>query len=137
MGILCWSLVRETPRCLRPSPLPVWQLLLLLSLRLSPKLLLIPTFCMVDMEDIVVDMVDMVLDMVDMDMDTMDIMASVRLRLSPRLLLIPTFCMVDMAVILDMLDLDMPTTDKLYLTPTAKWTANHTSILVSLVSVHI
>merc|ERR1712123_140277 len=36
-------------------------------------------------------------------------MASV--RLSPRLLLIPTFCMEDMAVILD-----MPTTDKLYLT---------------------
>merc|ERR1711892_17762 len=72
-------------------------------LRLSPRLLLILTFCMVDMEDIVVDMVDMVLDMVVMDMDTMDTMASVRLRLSPRLLLILTFCMEDMAVILDML----------------------------------
>merc|ERR1712123_189251 len=57
----------------------------------------------------------------------MDTMASVRLRLSLRLLLIPTFCMEDMAVILDMLVLDMPdtdtlmvldmpTTDKLYLT---------------------
>merc|ERR1712128_94821 len=92
--------------------------------RLSPRLLLIPTFCMADMEDIVVDMVDM-------DMDTMDSMASVRLRLNPRLLLIPTSCMADMAVILDMLVsdmldtdtlmvLDMPTTDKLYLTPTSK-----------------
>merc|ERR1711892_1302273 len=75
-------------------------------------------------------------------------MASVRLKLSPRLLLIPTFCMEDMAVILDMLVLvmpdtdtlmvlDMPTTDKLYLTPTLKWTAKHTNILVSLVSDHI
>merc|ERR1739838_888341 len=142
MGILCWSLVRETPRCLRPSPLPVWQLLLLLSLRLSPRLLLIPTFCMEDMADMVV------LDMVVTDMDIMDTMASVRLKLSPRLLLIPTFCMEDMAVILDMLVLDMPdmdtlmvldmpTTDKLYLTPTSKWTAKHTNILVSLVSDHI
>merc|ERR1712128_407305 len=33
--------------------------------------------------------------------------------------------------------LDMPTTDKLYLTPTPKWTAKHTNILVSLVSEHI
>merc|ERR1711892_1218904 len=33
--------------------------------------------------------------------------------------------------------LDMHTTDKLYLTPTSKWTANHTNILVSLVSDHI
>merc|ERR1712123_186863 len=142
MGILCWSLVRETPRCLRPSPLPVWQLLLLLSLRLSPRLLLIPTFCMADMEDM------LVLDMVVMDMDIMDTMASVRLRLSQRLLLIPTFCMEDMAVILDMLVLDMldtdtlmvldmPTTDKLYLTPTSKWTAKHQIILVSFISDHI
>merc|ERR1712123_131448 len=118
MGILCWSLVGETPRCLKPSPLPVWQLLLLLSLRLSPKLLLIPTFCMMDMDIVdtmasvrlklsprllliptfcMADMEDMVvLDMVVMDMDIMDIMASVRLKLSPRLLLIPTFRMVDM-----------------------------------------
>merc|ERR1739838_1300009 len=94
MGILCWSLVRETPRCLRPSPLPVWQLLLLLSLRLSPRLLLIPTFCM--------------LDMAVMDMDPMDTMASVRMRLSPRLLLILTFCMVDME---DMVVMDMDTMD--------------------------
>merc|ERR1711892_90747 len=88
-------------------------------LKLSPRLLLIPTFCMVDMEDMVV-----------MDMDIMDTMASVMLRLSPRLLPIPTFCMEDMAVILDMLVLDMPdtdtlmvldmpTTDKLYLTSTS------------------
>merc|ERR1711892_373205 len=98
-----------------------------LSLRLSPRLLLIPTFCMEDMED------TLVLDMEVMDMDTVRTMASVRLRLSPRLLLIPTFCMEDIADILDMLVsdmldtdtlmvLDMPTTDKLYLTPTSKWT---------------
>merc|ERR1711892_724402 len=98
MGILFWSLVGETPRCLKPSPLPVWQLLLLLSLRPSQRLLLIPTFCMAVIEDM------LVLDMVVMDMDTIDTMASVklRLRLSPRLLLIPTFCMADiedMAVI--------------------------------------
>merc|ERR1712106_1203268 len=30
--------------------------------------------------------------------------------------------------------LDMPTMDKLYLTPTSKWTAKHTNILVSFVS---
>merc|ERR1711892_539700 len=100
MGILFWSLVGETPRCLKPSPLPVWQLLLLLSLRPSQRLLLIPTFCMADMEDMVV-----------IDMDIMDTMASVMLRPSPRLLLILTFCMADMAVILDMLVLDMPDTD--------------------------
>merc|ERR1739838_862205 len=96
-------------------------------LKLSQRLLLIPTFCMGDM----------------VDMDTMDIMASVRLRLSQRLLLILTFCMEDMAVILDMLDtdtlmvLDMPTMDKLYLTPTSKWKAKHQIILVSFISDHI
>merc|ERR1712123_167752 len=143
MGILFWSLVGETPRCLKPSPLTVWQLLLLLSLRPSPRLLLIPTFCMADMEDMAV-----IWDMLVMDMDTMDTMASVRLRLSPGLLLIPIFCMEDMAVILDMLVsdmldtdtlmvLDMPTTDKLYLTSTSKWTAKHRIILVSVISDHI
>merc|ERR1739838_660662 len=92
MGILFWSLVGGTPRCCRPSLLPVWQLLLLLSLRPSQRLLLIPTFCMADMEDMAV-----------MDMDTMDTMASV--RLSPRLLLIPTFCMADMVVMdMDIMD---------------------------------
>merc|ERR1739838_905735 len=30
--------------------------------------------------------------------------------------------------------LDMPTTDKLYLTTTSKWTAKHTTILVSFIS---
>merc|ERR1712123_107028 len=133
MGILCWSLVRETPRCLRPSLLPVWQLLLLLSLRLSPRLLLILTFYMEDMMDMVVMDMDTVRTMasvrlsprlllipifcmVVMDMDTVRTMASVRLRLSPRLLLIPIFCMVDMedmADILDMLVSDMLDTDTL------------------------
>merc|ERR1712181_110748 len=77
--------------------------------RPSLRLLLIPTFCMVDMAAIL-DMGDM--DMVlDTDMDIL-YMASVRLRPSPRPLLIPTFCMVDMAAILDMLDIeDMLDTD--------------------------
>merc|ERR1711892_857876 len=147
MGILFWSLIGEAPRCRRPSLLPVWQLLLLPSLRLRLRLPLIPTFCMVDMEDM--DIMDTMVsvrlrlsprllpiptfcmadmeDMVVMDMDIMDTMASVRLRLSPRLLPIPTFYMADMAVILNMLDamdthmvLDIPTTDKLYLNQTSK-----------------
>merc|ERR1712215_303965 len=68
-------------------------------LKLSPKLLLIPT-TMVDMDwEDMVDMVDteatvvMVWDTGPMAM--VDTMASVRLKLSPRLLLIPT-TMVDM-----------------------------------------
>merc|ERR1719341_2245400 len=90
------------------------------KLKPSPRLLLIPTFCMEDMEVMVIlDMPDMDMDMgLDTDMD----MESVRLRPSPRLRLIPTFCMEDMAAILDMPDIedmldthmvDMPTTDKL------------------------
>merc|ERR1711892_1538850 len=31
---------------------------------------------------------------------------------------------------------DMPTTDKLYLTPQSKWTAKHQIILVSFISDH-
>merc|ERR1719341_204895 len=86
-------------------------------LKLSPRLLLIPTFCMEVM--VILDMPDMDMDMgLDTDLD----MESVRLRPSPRLMLIPTFCMEDMAAILDILDIedmldthmvDMPTTDKL------------------------
>merc|ERR1719318_2428215 len=91
------------------------SVLLMLSLR--PRLLLIPTFCMADMEVMVIldmlhmeDMVSTVLDIADM------FMASVLLTLSLRPRLTPTFCMEDMAAILDMLDthmVDMPTTDKL------------------------
>merc|ERR1712086_167086 len=33
--------------------------------------------------------------------------------------------------------LDMPTTDKLYLTPTSKWRAKHPIILVFFISDHI
>merc|ERR1719341_1857178 len=88
-------------------------------LRLSLRLLLIPTFCMEDMAmlDTIWDMPDMLdTHMPDMDMVILDTMA--------RLMLIPTFCMEDMAMvtILDMPDIedmldthmvDMPTTDKL------------------------
>merc|ERR1719341_2931761 len=89
-------------------------------LKPNPRLLLIPIFSMVDMEDMaILDMLDMDMDMVlDTDMD----MASVRLKPNPRLLLIPIFCMEDMVAILDMPDIEdmldthmvgMPTTDKL------------------------
>merc|ERR1719341_1259095 len=76
-------------------------------LKLNPRLMLIPTFCMEDMEVMaILDLLDMDMDMV---LDTDTDMASVRLKLNPRLLLIPTFCMEDMevTVILDMLDMDM------------------------------
>merc|ERR1719470_755685 len=72
------------------------SVLLMLSLR--PRLLLIPTFCMEDMEVMVIldmldteDMVSMVLDIADM------FMANVLLMLSLRPRLTPTFCMEDMA----------------------------------------
>merc|ERR1719278_1717648 len=81
---------------------------------LSPRLMLILTFSMEDM-----DTLDMP-DTMDIPMPTMDIMASVLLMLSPRLMLTPTFSMEDMDMdILDMPDItdipmvDMPTWDKL------------------------
>merc|ERR1712212_670140 len=87
----------------------------LLMLSLSPRLMLILTFSMEDM-----DTLDMP-DTTDIPMPTMDIMASVLLMLSPRLMLTPTFSMEDMDMdTLDMLDTtdtlmptDMPTWDKL------------------------
>merc|ERR1719147_263149 len=57
------------------------------SVMLSQRLMLIPTFCMVDTTDTVLDTMDMVL---DTDMDTTE-----SVMLSQRLMLIPTFCMVD------------------------------------------
>merc|ERR1712228_846788 len=89
------------------------SVLLMLSLR--PRLMLIPTFSMEDM-----DTLDM-LDIMDTPMPTTDYtLASVLLMLSlrPRLMLILTFSMEDMDT-LDMLDtmdilmVDMPTWDKL------------------------
>merc|ERR1711970_886019 len=120
MGILCWSLVRETPRR-RSLALPFSQLLLLLSPRPSPRLMLTPTFCTEDIvgmdwdtlaimggvrlkpsqklmlsHTFMVDIMDMVLAMGDTTDTVLDIaiMESVRLKLSPRLLLSHT-CMVD------------------------------------------
>merc|ERR550539_2209600 len=83
-------------------------------LMLSPRLMLILTFFMEDM-----DILDMP-DTTDIPMPTMDIMESVLLMPSPRLMLTPTFSMEDMDMdTLDMLDtldipmVDMPTWDKL------------------------
>merc|ERR1712002_1171600 len=88
------------------------------KLRLNPRLLLIPTFCMVDTMDMVLDMPVCMVDTTDMDSDTME---RDLLKLSPRLLQIPTCCTVDMVLDMpDTMDMDthMPdtvTSDKLAL----------------------
>merc|ERR1711970_324119 len=106
----------DTTESLMPTmDLPTTESVLLMP---SPRLMLILTFSMEDM-----DMEDMDMDVLD-TLDTMDIlmltMESVLLMPSPRLMLTPTFCMEDMDMdILDMLDtmdtpmVDMPTGDKL------------------------
>merc|ERR1712002_389398 len=96
MGILCWSLQGETRGCWRLLLLPFWPLLPLLSPRPSPRLMLTPTFSMVDMDWDTLAMVD------TMDM-VLDIMVMASVRLSLRLMLTPTFCMEDtMDMVLDM-----------------------------------
>merc|ERR1712112_629886 len=96
-------------------------------LKLSPRLLLTPTFSMVDMVGMDWDMVD------TMDM-VLGIMVMASVRLSLRLMLTPTFCMEDMLDTMDMPDtmdtpmVDMPTLDKL-LPLISKWTANHPCFL--------
>merc|ERR1711872_175332 len=96
MGILCWSLVEETPRCLRLSLLSAWQLLLLVSQKL--RLMLTLTCSMVDMDW---DMLDTTIP--PMDMDILVTMERGLLMLSPRLMLILIFSMVDITDS-DMLD---------------------------------
>merc|ERR1719348_1911293 len=66
------------------------------SVMLSQRLMLIPTFCMVDTTDTVLDTMDMVL---DMDMDTME-----SVRLNQRLMLMLT-CTVDIMVSEDTVDM--------------------------------
>merc|ERR1712198_623951 len=91
MGILCWSLVEETPPCWKLLLLSAWQLLLLASQKLRPMLTL--TCFMVDM---VWDILDTIILMPDMDLATMA---------RDLLMLIPTFFMVDMVDMdSDMLD---------------------------------
>merc|ERR1719312_534809 len=100
-------------------PLLFWLLLPLLSLRLSPRLMLIPTFCTED-----TDMDWDILDILDTMVAPMPMLTLARdllmLNLRPRLMLTPTFSMVDMDMdTLDTVDtmdtpmLDMPTLDKL------------------------
>merc|ERR1711942_501778 len=112
-------------------------------LKLIPRLLLTPTFSMVDMVDMDLDILamlaatmDMVLDMDTLVLDTMvldtNFMESALLMLSQKLT--PTFCMEDMLDTMDMPDtmdtpmVDMPTLDKL-LPLISKWTANHPCFL--------
>merc|ERR1712198_547848 len=97
MGILCWSLVEETPPCWKLLLLSAWQLLLLASQKLRPMLTL--TCFMVDM---VWDILDTIILMPDMDLATM---ARDLLMPNPKLMLTPTFFMVDMVDMdSDMLD---------------------------------
>merc|ERR1712121_70514 len=97
-------------------------------LKLSPRLLLTPTFCMEDTMDMVLDMDTLVLDTMVLDTEYME---SALLMLSQKLT--PTFCMEDIDT-LDMPDtmdtpmVDMPTMDKL-LPLISKWTANHPCFL--------
>merc|ERR1712198_480525 len=86
MGILCWSLVEETPPCWKLLLLSAWQLLLLASQKLRPMLTL--TCFMVDMDS---DMLDTII----LPMDMLLIMARGLLMPSPRLMLILIFSMVD------------------------------------------
>merc|ERR1712243_335603 len=92
----------------RPLLLPFWPLLPLLSPRPSPRLMLTPTFSIVDMDwDTLAmeDTMDMALDMDTLVLDTtvLDIMAMASVRLSLRLMLTPTFCTEDtMDMVLDM-----------------------------------
>merc|ERR1711872_52694 len=112
MGILCWSLVEETPRCLRLSLLSAWQLLLLVSQKL--KLMLTLTCSMVDMDwDILATTIPM-LDM-DMVMDILVTMARGLLMLSPKLMLILIFFMADITDS-DMLDTTTLPMDMLLIT---------------------
>merc|ERR1711872_496509 len=120
------------------------------SVMLSQRLMLTPTFCMVDTTDTVLDTMEsvrlnqrlmlmlictvdiMVLeDTVDMvDIMDIDIMESALLMLSQRLT--PTFCMEDMDTLDTPDTMDTPMlltviTDKLF--PLVLWTANHPCFL--------
>merc|ERR1712168_1682499 len=123
------------------------------KLRLSQRLMLTLTFCMVDMDwdtlAILLDSMDIILDILTTmasvklsprltptffteDMDTMDLltMESALLMLSPRLT--PTFCMEDMDTLVmpdttDTLIALIATMDKLF--PLVLWTANHPCFL--------
>merc|ERR1712186_320226 len=97
------------------TPMPTMDTTESVLLMLSPRLMLILTFCM---EDTIEDILDMP-DTTDPLMPMLT-MASVLLMPSPRLMLTLTFSMEDMDMAtLDMLDttdsprVDMPTMDKL------------------------
>merc|ERR1711926_69605 len=89
-------------------PMPTMDTTESVLLMLSPRLMLILTFSMEDMD--ILDMPDTTDTLMPTDMLTM---ASVPLMLSPRLMLTPTFSMEDMDMdILDMLDaMDTPMVD--------------------------
>merc|ERR1712050_725797 len=97
-------------------------------LKLSPRLLLTPTFCTEDTMDMVLDMDTLVLDTMVLDTEFME-----SALLMPSQKLTPTFCMEDMYTsdmpdTMDIPMVDMPTMDKLF-PLRSKWTANHPCFL--------
>merc|ERR1711942_36553 len=92
-------------------------------LKLSPRLLLTPTFCTEDTMDMVLDMVTLVLDTTVLDTEFME-----NALLMPSQKLTPTFCMEDMLDTMDTPMVDMPTLDNLFLL-ISKWTARHPCFL--------
>merc|ERR1719422_296335 len=92
-------------------------------LKLSPRLMLTPTFCTEDTMDMVLDMDTLVLDTMVLDTEFME---SALLMLSQKLT--PTFCIGDMLDTMDTPMVDMPTMDKLF-PLISKWTANHPCFL--------
>merc|ERR1739845_105231 len=106
----------DTVDTMEDTPMPTMDIMesFLLMLSPRPRLMLILTFSMVDMD--ILDMLDTTDILMPTDMLTM---ASVLLMLSPRLMLTPTFFMVDMDMdTLDIVDttdtpmVAMPTWDK-------------------------
>merc|ERR1712243_335817 len=85
-------------------------------LKLSPRLLLTPTFCTEDMDTLAM--------LATMDM-VLDIMVMASVRLSLRLMLTPTFCTedtMDMVLDMDTLVLDTEFTESALLMPSQKLT---------------
>merc|ERR1712180_79822 len=107
------DMARDTMAMLDTMDTPILTLAsVLLMLSLRPRLMLILTFSMEDMD--ILDMLDTTDILMPTDMLTM---ASALLMLSPRLMLTPTFSMADMDMdTLDMVDtMDTPMEDMLTL----------------------
>merc|ERR1719347_1513155 len=97
----------------RPLLLLFWLLLPLLSLRPSPRLMLTPTFSMVDMSALDLDTLDI---LATMDWGT-TIMESVRLKQSPTCMVDTMDMVLDMGDILGTMAYDIATMESVKLSP--------------------